>query len=484
MGETLSQAEIEALLNGAPLPDADLPNGGDGGGAAPKDALSKDAAPKDALSKDAPSNDSLSKDAPAKDPNGAKDAEVEPGLEAFVQGDDPRDAFSPVEIDALGEIGNISMGNSATTLFSLLNHKVNITTPTVSINTIRRIAETYTAPLVVVKVEYTEGLLGTNMLILREMDVMVITDLMMGGDGKNVQGEITDLHLSAISEAMNQMIGNASTSLSNVFDMKIDISPPKAVSVKVENGELLLDMISVDPDEHVAVVLFDMTVEGLLDTKLMQIQPFSFAKKLVDKVISKNVMQEAADAGIAAKPAQAPPPAAQSAGAAGPRQQPGFASPPQHGQPGGGFMQQADGTQQPGYPPQYGHGQPPGGYAQPPGGYAQPQQYGYPPPAYVNVQPATFQPFDDETFVFDRKNIGLVMDVQLDVSVELGRTRKLIKDILEFGQGSIIELDKLAGEPVDILVNNKAIAKGEVVVIDESFGVRVMDIIDPSRRIG
>jgi flagellar motor switch protein FliN/FliY len=116
--------------------------------------------------------------------------------------------------------------------------------------------------------------------------------------------------------------------------------------------------------------------------------------------------------------------------------------------------------------------------------YGQPQQpYGMPPQPYVNVQPANFQSFDEGPMVFDKKNIGLVMDVQLEVSVELGRTHKLIKDILEFGQGSIIELDKLAGEPVDILVNGKNVAKGEVVVIDESFGVRVVDIIAPSKRL-
>jgi flagellar motor switch protein FliN/FliY len=244
-----------------------------------------------------------------------------------------------------------------------------------------------------------------------------------------------------------------------------------------------------------------MTVEGLLDTKIMQIQPFTFAKETIDQLIKMNNDQAVAHAaarsaaGAAAEQkaqqaqqaqkAQQMPPQQQAQTApptafAGYQQQPGIVPPPQYGQPGGAYMQpQGDGAQYQGYPP------PPyaAGYGQPPGAYAQPMPPGYPPHPYVNVQPATFQPFDEDSFTFDRKNIGLVMDVQLEVSVELGRTRKLIKDILEFGQGSIIELDKLAGEPVDILVNSKAIAKGEVVVIDESFGVRVVDIIHPSKRI-
>jgi flagellar motor switch protein FliN/FliY len=402
MGEMLSQAEIEALLNG-------------------------DSAP------------------------GAADAGA---MGDFIVGDSPDSEFTPEEVDALGEIGNISMGNSATTLFTLLNRKVNITTPKVTVSTLRRIAESYKAPLVVVRVEYTEGLLGSNMLMLKESDVMVITDLMMGGDGQNAGGEITDLHLSAISEAMNQMIGNSSTSLSNVFDIKIDISPPSATSVRVNDPDKLLEVINIEPDEKVAVVSFDMTVEGLLQTKIMQIQPLTFAKEIIDRLMLLNKPSPAAEP-AAPQPAQAPTQAAPQ-----PQPQPQYvAQPPQYAPA----------------PPQYA--------AQPQQYAAQPQQYAPPPPQYVNVQPANFQAFEDEHLVFDKKNIGLVMDVQLEVSVELGRTHKLIKDILEFGQGSIIELDKLAGEPVDVLVNGKTIAKGEVVVIDESFGVRVTDIVHPNKRL-
>ena len=502
MGEMLSQAEIEALLNGEALPDPNAP------GAAVAAPSAFDAGE---LPAQAPGGDSAAAPAdmrPAAS-NGSSEMEAE---RAFIEGEDPSHDFTIEEIDALGEIGNISMGNSATTLFTLLGRKVNITTPTVSVSTMKQIADSYSAPLVVVKVEYTEGLLGSNMLILRESDVMVITDLMMGGDGTGIQGEITDLHLSAISEAMNQMIGNASTSMSNVFDMKIDISPPNALSVKINDGKTLLQIINIDAEEKVAVVSFEMIVEDLLDTMIMQIQPYSFAKKMIDQLMEANRLKHSGEAPAAHNArAQAHGPQAQAASQAQHAQAPaqqhaqqapqyaqpyppqnGFPSappydaayPPQNGQP---YPQQS-GYAQPMYaqaPPQqpYGQAAPPQ-YAQAPQyGVQPPPQYGPPPNQFVNVQPANFQAFEEEPFVVDRKNIGLVMDVNLEVSVELGRTHKLIREILEFGQGTIIELDKLAGEPVDILVNGKIIAKGEVVVIDESFGVRVTDIIHPSKRI-
>jgi flagellar motor switch protein FliN/FliY len=429
MGEMLSQAEIEALLNGEALSDPDEAQAGD-------------------------SADSVStaQTASLQEANPLDNAAPDIGDDSreFIVGHDPNDDFTNEEIDVLGEIGNISMGNSATTLFTLLSRKVNITTPKVTVSTLRKISETYSAPLVVVKVEYTEGLHGSNMLVLKKTDVMAITDLMLGGDGTNVEGEITDLHLSAISEAMNQMIGNASTSLSNVINKKIDISPPNAQSVRINDGSTFLQIVDIDPDETVAVVSFDMTVEGLLDTKILQIQPLPFAKEMIAKLLLANSPEPSA-----ANTAQ--PPVATLAA------QPQYSPTPQ-------FIP----------PPQYA---PQPQYTQPQ--YAQQPQYMQAPAQqqYVNVQPANFQAFEEEAFFIDKKNIGLVMDVNLEVSVELGRTHKLIREILEFGQGSIIELDKLAGEPVDILVNGKAIAKGEVVVIDESFGVRVTDIIHPSKRI-
>lgn len=372
------------------------------------------------------------------------------------------------EIDALGEIGNISMGTSATTLFTLLNQKVLITTPKVTITSWDEIANEYSTSYVGVKVEYTNGLLGANLMVLKEQDVKVISDLMMGGDGTNADGDLSDFHLSAISEAMNQMVGSSSTSMSSMFDKRIDISPPKAFSFSFETAR---QNFSIDEDEKLVKIAFKMIVGNLIDSEIMQILPFPFAKTMVENLMNMNTesgtydlpeeIVSAQKTMVSRQPEMQQPPLEQF-GRQSPQQQ--WQSPPQ--QP----MQQ---------PPMQ---QPPQPNFQMDYNYGRPNDLNQSVDA-VNVQQANFQSFDDERIVLERKNISLIMDVPLQITVELGRTQKLIKDILEFSPGSIIELDRLAGEPVDIIVNGKAIAKGEVVVIDESFGVRVTDIIHPSKRL-
>lgn len=364
------------------------------------------------------------------------------------------------EIDALGEIGNISMGTSATTLFTLLGQKVTITTPQVIVCSWSDIAKEYSTSFVGVKVEYTNGLIGTNLMIMKEHDVKVITDLMMGGDGSKIEGGLSELHLSAISEAMNQMVGSSSTSMSSMFDKRIDISPPKAFIFDIDH---IRQNIQLEEDEKVVKIAFKMVVGTLIDSEIMQVLPLSFAKKMVENLLNINT-----DSGTFELPEEVlmpEPPAREQKPAVAPPPQP----PVQPQQPAGYYQQ----PQPPQMPPQ--NYQMEYGYERP----AEARQYREP----VNVQQAHFQNFDDGRIVLDKKNISLIMDVPLQVTVELGRTEKLIKDILEFSPGSIIELDKLAGEPVDILVNGKTIAKGEVVVIDESFGVRITDIIHPSKRL-
>jgi flagellar motor switch protein FliN/FliY len=355
------------------------------------------------------------------------------------------------EIDALGEIGNISMGTSATTLFTLLGQKVNITTPTVSVSSWDEIASEYSTSYVGVKVEYTNGLIGSNLMILKEHDVKIITDLMMGGDGTNTDGNLSELHLSAISEAMNQVVGSSSTSMSSMFDKRIDISPPKAFIFDMNN---IRQNINIDEGEKVVKIAFKMIIGTLIDSEIMQILPLPFAKKMVENLLNMDTGSGTFE--LPKEVTQTPPPARPQKQPAPPQPQ---AAPPVFSQPQ---------PQPQSYQTEYVYEQPP-----------EPRQTREP----VNVQPAHFQNFDENRIVLDRKNISLIMDVPLQVTVELGRTERLIKDILEFSPGSIIELDKLAGEPVDILVNGKPIAKGEVVVIDESFGVRITDIIHPSKRL-
>lgn len=413
MGDMLSQAEIDALLNGTPL----------------------DSTPRDAETGD---NDLTSQ-----------------------------------EIDALGEIGNISMGTSATTLFTLIGQKVTITTPKVSVCTWENILQDYPESYVGVKVEYTKGLIGTNLLIISEQDVKIITDIMMGGTGTNVEGSISELHLSAISEAMNQMVGSSSTSMSSMFDKRIDISPPKAFTLDEQN---INQALHIDHKEKVVKIEFKMVVGTIIDSKIMQILPISFAKALVSNLLSMEpdsgkmeILENSAnDAMEQQVPVQQMPPQQQT-----PYQQ---QIPPQQQIP---YQQQMPYQQPMAQPSSNDYNM---GYRnEAPGSntYSASRQVREP----VNVQPVHFQNFDDNKITIERNNIGLIMDVPLQVTVELGRTQKMIKEILEFSPGSIIELDKLAGDPVDILVNGKPIAKGEVVVIDESFGVRITDIIHPSKRL-
>ncbi len=373
------------------------------------------------------------------------------------------------ERDALGEIGNISMGTSATTLYALLGQKVNITTPRVEETTWEEITKMFVKPYVAVRVQYTQGLKGYNLLVIKEEDVKIITDLMMGGDGYgNIHGELNELHLSAISEAMNQMVGSSSTSLSSMFEKRVDISPPE--SSRVDSGSDI-ERIRIDRESHMVMILFSLKVGDLIDSEIMQILPISFAKEMVANLLAHNQPK----APIMPPPQKETPAAAQMPVQAMP-QQPLHTQYPPHQAPV--EMPQMPHMQQMMPPAQQ---NPYGQY-----GYQMPQ---YPPqqPVFtsnpVQVQPAQFQSFEDGLADFERKNIGLLMDVPLQIAVELGRTTKKIREILEFGQGSIIELDKLSGEPVDIMVNGKAIAKGEVVVIDESFGVRITDIIHPSKRL-
>ena len=396
------------------------------------------------------------------------------------------------EKDAVGEISNISMGTAATTLSSLLSQKVNITTPKVEVATWDDLSREYDRPCVMMQISYKEGLAGNNVLILKENDVKIITDLMMGGTGTaNPDEPLSELHLSAIGEAMNQMMGSAATSMSSMFNRKIDISPPVANLVETYNE--LDEGMPVFLNKPFVKVAFKMQIGDLIDSEIMQLYPKEFAQELLNMFMpssddSSNSQpqpepQPASQAPVQqpapqAQPVQQPAPQAQSvqqpAPQAQPVQQPDM-NMQQAGMMGQAVPQQGMAMQQ-GMPMQgmpYGYGMPMQGMMgqpMPMQGYAQPQD--------VNVAPAAFQPFaTDVNPILQKENIELIKDVPLEVTVELGRTTKSIKDILEFAPGTIVELNKIAGESVDVLVNGKYVAKGEVVVIEESFGVRITEII-------
>lgn len=446
MDGMLSQDEIEALLNGMDLSDEGTPEG-------------------------IGSNEEVT--------------EI-PSSEAGADAGAPEEVLSEIEKDAIGEVANISMGSSATTLYSLVNRKVNITTPVVSSATWSTLLGDYEKPCVFIQIKYTMGLDGTNILVLKEHDVKVITDLMMGGDGTNTDGELGELHLSAISEAMNQMMGSAATSLSTMLKTTIDISPPEAS---------LLDLTQVKNGEEISPFLggtfikisFRMQIDDLVDSTIMQLYPVEFARRIVSTFIDTQGGDDSGPTPSAAAPepaAPAPAPAPADMGMNPQGMAPQMGMNPQMGMApqmdmGMGMAPQGMAPQMGMYPqgmypqgmyPQMGMPPQPMGMMQPMGA-VQPMQN-------VNVQPAQFQSFGgDGRPIQGQENIGLIMDVPLEVTVELGRTSKSISEILNFAPGTIIELDRIAGEPIDVLVNGKFVARGEVVVIEESFSVRVTEII-------
>ncbi len=343
------------------------------------------------------------------------------------------DFLSSMEKDALGEIGNISLGSSTTALSTLLNQRVEITTPTMSVIERDRMEEGIEQKNVAVHVDYTEGIRGKNLLMIKEDDAKIIADLMMGGDGTGVDLELTELHLSAVQEAMNQMMGSAATSMSTLFKQKVDISPPS------------IDVLGFPPkklehleDDIIIEVSFSLKVGNLIDSNMIQLIPLSFGKEMINKilfqegsVVKNSVLEEAVVA---------------------PNQEADTTTAP---------TSRFDGRSVPQKPTQNS--------------------------ANATVQKVEYASFSETPVASGTSsgvgNIDMLFDIPLGITVELGRTEMQIRKILELGPGAVIQLDKLAGEPVDILANHKLIAKGEVVVIEENFGVRITDIISPIDRL-
>ncbi|QBG56105.1 flagellar motor switch phosphatase FliY [Bacillus amyloliquefaciens] len=347
----------------------------------------------------------------------------------------PQEAnLSELERDAIGEIGNISFGSSATALSTLLNQKVDITTPSVTVISKSKISDEFPHPYVAIEVNYTEGFDGSNLLVVEQSDAAIIADLMIGGDGQGADPSLGEIHLSAVQEAMNQMMGSAATSMSTVFSKKIDISPPRVelLDVTEEKGT-----DRIPEDDLLVKVSFRLKVGELIDSSIMQLYPITFAKDLIAELMDTD--QPEADETVS-EPRETyetpqPEPAIQQEPQAKPE------------------LPKRQGTAKKAAP--------------------------------VQVAPVEFQAFDQNAAEGhgSRNNLDMLMDIPLSVTVELGRTKRSVKEILELSAGSIIELDKLAGEPVDILVNQRIVAKGEVVVIEENFGVRVTDILSQADRL-
>ncbi|MBQ6446285.1 MAG: flagellar motor switch phosphatase FliY [Bacillus sp. (in: Bacteria)] len=402
----------------------------------------------------------------------SKDMLSQDEIDALLRGDsvtndspelDVEKYLSDIEKDTLGEIGNISFGSSATALSTLLNQKVDITTPTVSVISKNMLSEEFPHPYVAIRVNYTEGFSGMNLLVIEQADAAVIADLMLGGDGLNADKEMLgEIQLSAVQEAMNQMMGSAATSMSTIFSKKVDISPPSIDILDFNQGEGTESI----PDEDIfAKISFRIKIGELIDSNIMQLLQLSFAKKLVEGLLNPDIGEEEVsnipevDYNSVYEPKE----------------------PMQESRSTNNYQQASNEMAN-------NHVNTHTNNSISSNVNHQQQHFGLghhttqgPPP---NVQPAGFSNFDTAPqTVTETKNLDMLLDIPLQVTVELGRTKRSVKEILELSSGSIIELDKLAGEPVDILVNNRLVAQGEVVVIDENFGVRVTDIVSQKDRL-
>ena len=371
--------------------------------------------------------------------------------------------FSSYEIDAVGEILNISMGSAATAVSELLNAKTWITTPQVKVVKVGDLNYDNLEPAICVKIVYVEGITGLNMMVLKQNDVQLILNQLLGNPLViDPNFKFDELNISAVSEIMNQMMGASATALSDLLGMKVDISVPMPYIIeKTKFG----DLCEMPLDSTVVAVTFKITVEGVMESEFMSVLSLELAKTLSGKMMEKFSASEESEtpavettAQPASQPAPAPQPAPAAQPAAAPEPNAMYQQPPQ------------------GYPPQ-------GAYPQP--GYGYPNQYAvygaYPPPVPpVNVQNAQLHQFDAMDFGIpaDQKdNLKLLMGVPLEISVEIGTAKRKVKDILEFTQGTIIELERQAGAPVDIVVNGNLIARGDVVVIDDNFAVRITEIV-------
>ena len=383
--------------------------------------------------------------------------------------------FSSYEIDAVGEILNISMGSAATAVSELLNAKVWITTPQVSVVKAADLNYDRLEPAICVKIVYVSGISGQNMMVLKQDDVQLILNQLMGNPlVVSPDFEFDEMNISAVSEVMNQMMGASATALSDLLGISVDISTPTPYLIEQTN---FCQLAELDPDETIVAVTFNLSVDGVMNSEFMSVMSVDLAKSLSDKMIEKFHGDEAEaqpDKQPAPAPAAQPAPAApQSAPAPAPQP----AAPAPQPDPAQGMAQ----PQQPApgaypYPPQ---GQP----AYP--GYGYQNQYAaygaYPPPVPpVNIQNAQLHQFDAMDFGLptdQQDNLKLLMGVPLEISVEIGTAKRKVKDILEFTQGTIIELERQAGAQVDVVVNGNLIARGDVVVIDDNFAVRITEIV-------
>lgn len=404
--------------------------------------------------------------------------------------------FSALEIDAIGEILNISLGASATAVSTMLNARVDITTPIVNVVEKEEFSIDRVEPAVGVEITYISGLQGKNVMLLKRHDVKVIVEMLMGMEMSDEEFELNEMNISAVCEVMNQMMGASSTALSEFLGKMVNISTP--ISFPIENDQEFIDKYFENDDPKV-VVGFTLKIADKLESEFFNVMPVELAKSLVEAFIPQEEIQKAIEeetkrehqeeiekaedvvqtpiqeeVKVEEEPVAPQPTQAQYDATPQPQQaqqippmnaMPQMAPMPQMGsevsmmqmQMMQQMMQQMQAMQQ-----------------------EIEEQKKSLEPKLINVQSATTPAVTPDKNIdlgeAQADNMELIMGVPLELSVEIGRTKKLVKDILDFTKGSLVVLDKLAGEQVDLFVNGQCIAKGDVVVVEDNFGIRITEI--------
>ena len=383
--------------------------------------------------------------------------------------------LNPIEIDAIGEIINISLGASATAVATMLDRRVDITTPNVKVVTFEEFEFKRLEPAIGVEITYTHGLSGNNVMIIKKMDVKTIVGLLMGSEIPDEEFEMNELYVSAICEVMNQMMGASATAMSEFIGETVNITTP--TSFEIENSDQFKEKY-FEPDNNFVSIEFSLSIEGSIKCEFVNLMPIPLVKMLVSRMIpDQSVLQEA----------EVSPPVQEAAPAAPQMEAPTAAPQPQAPIPPQPQYEQPAAPQAPPAAPQYEQPAQPQ-YSAPQAPPAQPQYQqpvAPPPPAepvpnrVIDVKPIPSESFSGKDALREspKDNLELLMDVPLEISVEIGRTRKLVKEIVEFTQGSLIVLDKLAGDQVEIYANERCIARGDVVVVNDNFGVRITEIV-------
>lgn len=423
--------------------------------------------------------------------------------------------FSPMEIDAIGEIMNISLGSSATAVSNMLDHRVDITTPSVSVVPIEEFTLGELEPAIGIEIKYVSGLEGSNIMLLKRHDVKTIVEILMGTEISDEEFEFNDLTISAVCEVMNQMMGAASTALSDFLGRSVNISTPQSFT---------LDDLDQFEREHfqydsgmVVVAKFMLSIENVLKSEFVNVMSVDLARELIagfgvdlsdgegKGAKSEEVKPEPSTGGaklsqeeierlMSGGAPSAPPPASSGSGKLSQEEierlmSGGAPSAPPPASSGSGKLSQEEIEQlMSGMAPSAAQAAPPR-QPEPQQSSARPYeaagQYMPAPPAYageprvINTKPVQLPPLDvaDKIGQEQAQNLELIMSVPLEVSVEIGRTRRKVEDILTFSKGSLVVLDKLAGDQVDLFVNGLCVARGDVVVIDDNFGIRITEVL-------